>query len=64
MVFPIASFIFAGIQFICRFIFVCGYRKGPNWRLIGGVPINLSMFAMLAMGVIACSKWIADVPKN
>ena len=45
LVYPIVALVFGGIHFFCRWIFVCGYKKGPNWRLIGGMPINLSCLA-------------------
>ena len=63
LVFPAVALVFAGIQFVCRWIFVVGYSKGPNWRLIGGMPINLSNFAMAALSIVACSIFIAQVPK-
>ena len=63
MVYPILSLVFAGINFVARWVFVCGYKKGPNWRLIGGLPINLTLFAMQAMAIVACSVWISQIPK-
>ena len=63
IVYPIAALAFGCLHFVFRWIFVCGYKKGPNWRLVGGVPLNLSMFAMAAMAVVAVSKWVSDIPK-
>ena len=64
MVYPILSIVFAAIHFVFRFIFVCGYKKGPNWRMIGGIPVNITLFAMLAMGIVSCSVWISEIPKS
>ena len=63
MVYPIVSIVFAAINFVCRWIFVCGYKKGPKWRMIGGVPVMLSIFGMLGMGIVTCSVWISQIPK-
>ena len=62
LVYPIVAIVFGGIHFVCRWIFVCGYKKGPNWRLIGGLPINLSNMAMGATAAVSMYKWISQVP--
>ena len=62
LVYPIVSLVFGGIHFICRWIFVCGYKAGPMGRVFGGIPINLSNLAMCVMGVVSVSKMIADIP--
>ena len=63
LVYPILSIVFGAIHFIFRWIFVCGYKKGPNWRMLGGLPLNISLMAMCVMGVVATSKWISQIPK-
>ena len=62
MVYPIVAIVFGCIQWVCRWIYVFGYRKGPIMRAFGGLPINLSLLGMLVMSIVAMSKWIADIP--
>ena len=47
---------------IVFWVFVCGYKRGPNWRLIGGAPLNLSLMAMCVTSIVAVSKWISQIP--
>eukprot|EP00353_Schmidingerella_taraikaensis_P014026 CAMPEP_0185578042 /NCGR_PEP_ID=MMETSP0434-20130131/11800_1 /TAXON_ID=626734 ORGANISM="Favella taraikaensis, Strain Fe Narragansett Bay" /NCGR_SAMPLE_ID=MMETSP0434 /ASSEMBLY_ACC=CAM_ASM_000379 /LENGTH=180 /DNA_ID=CAMNT_0028195757 /DNA_START=14 /DNA_END=556 /DNA_ORIENTATION=+ len=63
LVFPIVSLVCAGIHFVCRWIFVCGYKKGPNWRLIGGLPLNVTTIVMLVMSIVSASIFIGNIPK-
>ena len=63
LVWPIVALVFAGIHFVFRWVFVCGYKKGPNWRLIGGVPLNLSSMVMMVLAIVAACIFIAEIPK-
>ena len=63
LVYPILALVFGGIHFVARWIYVIGYKSGPNMRLIGGLPINLSNMAMCVMGIVAASVWISQIPK-
>ena len=60
-VWPEVALAFGALHFIFRFIFVFGYRKGSKWRMIGGMPINFSLFAMFVIAIVACSIWIYEV---
>ena len=62
LVYPVAALVFGTIHFVFRWLFVFGYKKGPNWRAIGGLPINISLFAMCVMSIVAMSKWISQIP--
>ena len=63
LMFPIVALCLGALNFVCRWIFVFGYKKGANWRLIGGMPVNLSIFAMCALSIVSCSMFIAQIPK-
>ena len=63
LVWPIVALVFAGIHFVFRWVFVFGYKKGPNWRLIGGIPLNLSSMVMIILAIVAACIFIADIPK-
>ena len=63
LVYPTVSLVCGAIHFICRWIFVFGYKKGPKWRAIGGLPINLSLMFMCGMSVASLSAWISQIPK-
>ena len=64
LVYPALALTFGAIHFVCRWIFVFGYKKGPNWRLAGGLPINLSLMAMMAFSVISMLTWINQLPQK
>ena len=62
MVYPILSLVFACINFVLRLAFL-GAKMGLNRRLKGGLLINLTLFAMQATAIVACSVWISQIPK-
>ena len=63
LVYPILSIVFGAIHFIFRWLYVCGYKRGPKWRSIGGIPINIALFSMCVMAIVATSKMISQIPK-
>ena len=62
-VFPIVAITFAAIQFVFRWIYVLGYRRGPVYRYVGAMPINITLMLMMVMAIVACSVWISQIPK-
>ena len=64
LVYPITTLVLALVNFVCRWIFVIGYKKSPIWRMVGGMPINFSVMGMCVLSIVACSNFIAQVPKT
>ena len=57
---PEVSIAIGALQFVARWFYVCGYKKGPKWRSIGAYPILLSLFALMILAVIALCIIIDD----
>ena len=58
--FPITALIFAGLLFVFRIIYVIGYMKEPAYRLVGGIPVNLSNVILIIMSIVTCSIMAKD----
>ena len=62
VVYPIWTLVLGGIYIIGRLIYVIGYRRSAKSRSFGGMTLNLSLFALIALDIAAISTWIAATP--
>ena len=61
-VWPVVALVYAAVQFVCRWIFVCGYKKGPKWRAVGGLPVLMTTMIMFIVAIAACAVWQYRIP--
>ena len=48
------------LQFVARYFYVCGYKKGPRWRAMGAYPILISLLALMILAIVALCLIISD----
>ena len=58
---PVVALVFGFIHFVCRFIFVYGYKYGPKWRMLGGMPINILVMVSCVLSLVATSLLTYEV---
>ena len=64
VVFPYTAIALGAITFIGRIIYTIGYMSQPKLRVYGAVPVLLSMFGMLIMGVVSTSMFAYQVDNS
>ena len=57
---PEVSIAIGALQFVARWFYVYGYKKGPKWRSFGAYPILISLFALMILAIVVLGLIIAD----
>jgi uncharacterized membrane protein YecN with MAPEG domain len=55
---PLAALIIGCVYFVARLIYFFSYIKNPNLRVLGVIPMSLSLFALFGLSLYTASEYM------
>jgi uncharacterized membrane protein YecN with MAPEG domain len=55
---PLAALIIGCVYFVARLLYLISYVKSPNLRVIGVIPMSLSLFALFGLSLYTASEYM------